>query len=458
MVVRISLDGSGRAFYKNRYVRTEGFVKEQRAGKVLHRGVFGTLPADEEHLRGSKLKPEDVMKGGSPPKNVSNTALLHLPEQRRILSMWEAGLPYSLDPETLETFGIETLGGLLKPNAIFSAHPCLEESTRRLINFGVRPGMTPKVVTWEFDLSDSKFKLVQEHHLVLTDQGVIHDLCVTPRWIIVVHNPVSFNVSALMTKGSSVDELIDGESDENATTFIYVLPRDPSLLGGESGKVNKLFARYRFAKGFSYHHASAWEDAAGDIILDSVVYGQKPDLDVRSVSSRLSLNTTCGKGKLMRYRMPMPKFSGDFSDVKYVPTLLPGSPDSCEMPIVRSPCQGVESRFIYTVHQFCDKQRRPWGALMKSDTVTGALAEWRAPARCFIGEPCFVSRGASEDDGYVLVLMFDAAKQRSGLLAFDALDLGAGPVCKMWLRHHVPFSTHTMWTSESFGLPPSASL
>ena len=32
----------GRAYFRNRFVRTRGFLREQKAGKPLYRGVFGT--------------------------------------------------------------------------------------------------------------------------------------------------------------------------------------------------------------------------------------------------------------------------------------------------------------------------------------------------------------------------------------------------------------------------------
>lgn len=33
---------NGKAHFQNRFVRTQGFVEEQKAGKILYRGVFGT--------------------------------------------------------------------------------------------------------------------------------------------------------------------------------------------------------------------------------------------------------------------------------------------------------------------------------------------------------------------------------------------------------------------------------
>merc|ERR1712176_1745886 len=122
----------------------------------------------------------------------------------------------------------------------------------------------------------------------------------------------------------------------------------------------------------------------------------------------------------MRYRIPAPSCAGDVPGQRGNPELLPGSPESCEMPIVRSPWQGKPTRFIYSVDQFCDRERRPWAALMKSDVETGTMTEWRAPPRCFVGEPCFVPRGAAEDDGVLIVLQFDAGRQRSALLLMDA--------------------------------------
>ena len=41
MIVKIAFK-NGRAHFSNRFIRTEGFLKEQAAGKILYRGVFGT--------------------------------------------------------------------------------------------------------------------------------------------------------------------------------------------------------------------------------------------------------------------------------------------------------------------------------------------------------------------------------------------------------------------------------
>ena len=40
-ICAISFD-RGKAHFHNRYVKTEGYIAEQEAGKILYRGVFGT--------------------------------------------------------------------------------------------------------------------------------------------------------------------------------------------------------------------------------------------------------------------------------------------------------------------------------------------------------------------------------------------------------------------------------
>merc|ERR1711920_30783 len=127
-------------------------------------------------------------------------------------------------------------------------------------------------------------------------------------------------------------DLLTRETDPNASTRIYLVPRDPTLLGGTSGGTNTLYAEYNFENGFTYHHANAYEDTDGSVVVECVVYDQKPDLDMRNVASRIELNTVCGKSRLMRYTMQAPRVAGE-TPGRGSPVLLPGSPAPCEMPV-----------------------------------------------------------------------------------------------------------------------------
>lgn len=79
----------GRAYFRNRFVRTEGFVAEQAAGKILYRGVFGTQ------------KPGGWLANvfDNRIKNIANTNVIYW--GGKLLALWEAAEPYRLDPKTL---------------------------------------------------------------------------------------------------------------------------------------------------------------------------------------------------------------------------------------------------------------------------------------------------------------------------------------------------------------------
>ena len=69
------------------------------------------------------------------PANVSNTSVVM--DGDRLLSLWEGGPPFALDPATLETRGLEEFGGTVKA---FSAHPKRDPETGELFNFGIDYG------------------------------------------------------------------------------------------------------------------------------------------------------------------------------------------------------------------------------------------------------------------------------------------------------------------------------
>ena len=74
----------GKAVFRNRFVRTKGFVRERKAGKILYRGAFGT-----QRSGGAFFNMFDVNI-----KNVANTNALYW--GGRLLALWEGGLPHRL--------------------------------------------------------------------------------------------------------------------------------------------------------------------------------------------------------------------------------------------------------------------------------------------------------------------------------------------------------------------------
>ena len=78
--------------YRGRFVETEYFLKEQEQDAILYRNTFGT-----QREGGILANALDVKL-----KNVANTNAVSFGD--RLFAVWEAGKPYELDPNTLETF------------------------------------------------------------------------------------------------------------------------------------------------------------------------------------------------------------------------------------------------------------------------------------------------------------------------------------------------------------------
>ena len=96
----------------------------------------------------------------------------------------------------------------------------------------------------------------------------------------------------------------------------------------------------------------------------------------------------------------------------------------------------------------------PFQGVFRVHMGTGEeVAHFPGPRR-FTNEPIFVPRAApkAEDDGWLLVLVFDAASLRSGLYVYDAARLDDGPVGVAWLRRSIPYGLHGSWAAgQTFG-------
>ena len=88
----------GKAFYRNRFVRTDGFLAEQEAGGPLWAGI---AERPENSIRQDGWGARGRMKDGS-----STDITVH--NGVALSSFWQCGELYRLDPTTLETLGKST--------------------------------------------------------------------------------------------------------------------------------------------------------------------------------------------------------------------------------------------------------------------------------------------------------------------------------------------------------------
>ena len=92
---------NGEATYANRFVRTEGFLAEQEAGRSLWAGITEhPSNAEADHGWGARSMMKD---------NASTDVIVHRGEA--LASFYQCGELYRLDPHTLETKGTTEWGG-----------------------------------------------------------------------------------------------------------------------------------------------------------------------------------------------------------------------------------------------------------------------------------------------------------------------------------------------------------
>lgn len=437
MVVSVSFQ-AGRAFYRNRFVRTAGFVAEQRAGRPLYRGVFGTaIPGGWlANIFNLRLK------------NIANTGVL--PWGGRLLALWEAGEPHRLDPATLATLGLDRLDGLLREGQAFAAHyhidPCShwDGGAPTLVNFGVGVGLNTTIDLFEFA---ADFRVLRHQAFEIDGFAFLHDMAITPNYVVFVRNPMRYDPIPYALGVQSAAQGLRSLPDRPST--VIVIPRHPSL-----GKPRTFSA----PNGFVWHHANAFED--GDALaIDSIWYdsyvGIDPDTDFRTIAF-----AALPPGRLARMTIDLRtgRVERRFLDAR-----------ACEFPALHPAKVGRPHRFLYSAAADVPTGNMPLQAIWKVDLATGAQQIWSAAPRGFVSEPIFVPRpraaGAAvtpdlgdpqagsapdEDDGWLLAMVYDAERHESDVVILDACDVGRGPLARLHLGHHIPHGLHGAFTSRVF--------
>ncbi len=170
----------GRAVYRNRWLRTAGFEAEQAAGRALWPGLMGR--PDSSAPRG----------GGSDGwlKDTANTDIVF--HNGFALALWyQCGLPYRLDPLTLETRGIEKFGGGLRRTV--SAHAKVDPVTGELLFFDY--ATRPPLMT--YNVVSAAGQLIHHAPIDLPGPRLPHDMAVTEHHTILMDLPLFWDPELL---------------------------------------------------------------------------------------------------------------------------------------------------------------------------------------------------------------------------------------------------------------------
>jgi all-trans-8'-apo-beta-carotenal 15,15'-oxygenase len=432
----------GRAHFRNRFVRTAGYLAEQEAGRILYRGTFGTQ------------KPGGVLANAFDLrlKNIANTNVIYW--GGKLLALWEAASPYRLDPDTLNTLGLDNLDGMLPSGAAFAAHPRIDPTcepdggTACLVNFSIQSGLSSTINLYEMNPSG---KTVRTYSQVVPGFAFIHDFAITPNYCIFFQNPVSFNPLPYITGFRGAAQCIEFHPDQLTKILVIERSREQNLdkeSATHSQPRKPTFQILQVPSGFVFHHANAFEQG-DEVVIDSICYASLPAVEPNADYRQTNFDALT-PGQLWRFRLSL--------NTGLVERQLLEN-RCCEFPVLHPAKVGRSYRYLYMGAAHHPTGNAPLQAILKLDLDSGERQLWSAAPRGYVSEPIFVPRPTTsaeqlvgaEDDGWLLTVVFDAACDRSDVVILDARDLNRGPIARLHLKHHIPYGLHGSFTPQCFG-------
>ncbi|GFF57523.1 lignostilbene-alpha,beta-dioxygenase isozyme III [Aspergillus udagawae] len=224
----------GRASFRQRYVRTEKFVREREAQRALL-GKYRNKFTDAVEFK---------------VRSTANTNVVFFNGQ--LLALKEDSPPYAMDPVTLETKGLYDFEGQL-PSLTFTAHPKFDPVTGEVVCFGyeARGDGTPDVCYYCVSPTGQFTEVVW---LVAPVVAMIHDFAVTDNWVIFPIIPQVCDIERMKQGGEH------WQWSPETPLYLGVMPRR-----GAKAEDMKWF---QYKNSFPGHTANAYEDEKGHLVID----------------------------------------------------------------------------------------------------------------------------------------------------------------------------------------------
>ncbi len=405
----------GRAAGTYRYVQTEGYKAESAAGEYLYSNYGMRYPGPLwQHIRG-------LLKGGSV-KNSANTSVLALAD--RLLALWEAGNPHSLDLETLETIGEASLGWL-KKNQSFSAHPLRDPLSGEIYSIGVNALCQLSIYR-----CDAACNLIKQTMIPLKSVPLVHSFVMAGPYLVFAIAPLKMNGIPLLLNQKCYADAI--QWDKTGETRLIVVDRESLEVVSEG----------RAEPWFQWHFGNGCVDLDGSVRLDFARFDDFISINevLREVPSGKMESTAYGR--LWQLRLD-PKTGKVLSNECVLER-------DCEFPLVPAAKVGQPWQHTYLLmHRDGVKTGEDWfGAIGRFDYETGELKQVDLGEGNYGSEALHVADTLNPAQGWLLEMVYNSVAERSELWVFDALTMGelsGEPVCRLALPGIIPIGFHGTW-------------
>jgi all-trans-8'-apo-beta-carotenal 15,15'-oxygenase len=406
MVAALRVDEAG-AYFTNRFVRSTKFTREEAEQRAVFR-TFGTSFAGDELKRGIGLES---------PVNVSV-----YPFGGALLAFGEQGLPWALDPETLETRGLHTFDGQLNDISPFGAHPKIDHRTGELFNFGVSfSAHSPALNLFRFT---AQGRMAYRRRLRLPYPSSMHDFAISPNYVLFYVSPLVLRIDALMQEGATLMDALSWQPYLGSQ--LLVVARET----GEQVAAIDIGNRY------CLHLVNAFE-RDGRVIVDVVEF-EKPLYPEYQVVPNLFTDTF--RGHPVRLVVdPTAASVIERRDIAY--TCSPDFP-AHDPDVVGQP---YDDFWMLGISHAGQPGRKFFDHVVRVNWPTEQVEVYAAPPGCYFGgEPCFVpDPAAPQSRGIVMCQQFDATQIASSFVVFDAFRISAGPIATIPQPAPIPLLFHS---------------
>ncbi|BAY08939.1 carotenoid oxygenase family protein [Calothrix sp. NIES-2098] len=391
-----------------RYVQTAGYQEEAAAGKLLYGnyGMKASGPIWNQWRR--------------PVKHVANTSVLALPD--KLLALWEGDNPYALDLESLETRGLDNLGGLDK-GLPYSAHPKVDYQTQEIFNFGISPAPNATLNVYKSDFTG---KILQKAKFTLEGLPAIHDFVLAGQYLVFFAPAVRANIWPLLLGTSTYSDSLKWHPEVG--TQILVIDRDNL----------SLVSRGETEPWFQWHFANGYVDASGVVIVDIARYR---DFQTNQYLKEVATGETHTPAKSTLTRVHLHPDTGKVTAIQEL------IDRHCEFPSVPQQNVGQASRYTYmsSFRPESDIAQEILNTIARFDSQTETFTEADLGENRYCSEPIHVHDAQNQAQSWLLTLVYDGNSHSSEVWVFDSDRLDETPICKLGLPSVIPPGFHGTW-------------
>jgi len=359
--------------HRGRMVDTARSLAEEQAGRFLW-GGFGTGMQDSRAV----TSPDDL--------NVANTSVLPVGDE--VLALWEAGSPYRVHAETLETLGRHVLAPATD-GLPFSAHPRVDPQGR-IWNFGYLSG-TGKLVLYDLNPDGT---LNRTALIDAPNADMVHDFAITEQYLVFLLVPLQ--LSPITDPAIS---FLDALSfDDNGAVEVLVVDKENL----------SMVHQFQLPPFFAFHFGNAWQDG-DNIQIEVATSGDFHPL----MDKHASIESLPTRG------VDFPRFDQRFTSKRTEQLFMLAQSE--EMP------SGIFG-FNMVTSMNRNKSR---------ESVFSYGAHTLAEEHLFVP-----AQGKPAGTGWLVGTSYNWQKCRTSLSVFDAQHIEDGPITQAHLPYGLPLGLH----------------